>query len=92
MVKYGTYNDVAAFIMEPILGNGGHILPPDKEYFKIILTHFRKLDNHTGARDRYIEKLDIHVGELDRRTERVEASVDKLCKKSLNWAKRKKMW
>jgi len=36
MIKYGTYNDVAAFILEPMLGNGGHIIPPDKEYFKII--------------------------------------------------------
>jgi len=36
MIKYGTYNDVAAFIMEPMLGNGGHIIPPDKEYFRII--------------------------------------------------------
>lgn len=35
-IKYGTRNDVAAFIIEPVLGNGGHILPPDKEYFKIV--------------------------------------------------------
>lgn len=36
MVRYGSYNNVAAFIVEPILGNGGHILPPSNEYFKII--------------------------------------------------------
>jgi 4-aminobutyrate aminotransferase-like enzyme len=35
MIKYGTYNNVAAFILEPMLGNGGHIIPP-KGYFKII--------------------------------------------------------
>jgi 4-aminobutyrate aminotransferase-like enzyme len=35
-VKYGSYNDVAAFIIEPSQGNGGHMVPPDKEYFKII--------------------------------------------------------
>ncbi|MEM3703913.1 MAG: aspartate aminotransferase family protein, partial [Candidatus Bathyarchaeia archaeon] len=28
--------NVAAFILEPIQGNGGHMLPPSKEYFKII--------------------------------------------------------
>ena len=36
MIQYGSYHDVAAFIMEPMLGNGGHIIPPDKEYFRII--------------------------------------------------------
>ena len=36
MIKYGTYNNVAVFILEPMLGNGGHIIPPDKEYFRII--------------------------------------------------------
>ncbi|NQS89504.1 aspartate aminotransferase family protein [Patescibacteria group bacterium] len=35
MIQFGTYHDVAAFIMEPILGMGGHIVPP-QEYFKII--------------------------------------------------------
>jgi len=35
-IRYGTTNNVAAVIMEPVLGNGGHIAPPDKEYFKII--------------------------------------------------------
>lgn len=35
-IRHETYHDVAALIMEPILGNGGHIAPPDKEYFKII--------------------------------------------------------
>ncbi len=33
--KYQTAGDVAAFIFEPILGEGG-ILPPPKEYFKIV--------------------------------------------------------
>jgi 4-aminobutyrate aminotransferase/(S)-3-amino-2-methylpropionate transaminase len=36
IIRYGTYNNVAAFIAEPMLGNGGHIIPPDKEYFKIV--------------------------------------------------------
>ncbi len=36
VIKHGTYNDVAAFILEPIQGQAGHILPPDKEYAKII--------------------------------------------------------
>jgi len=36
MIKYGSQNDVAAFILEPILGNGGHIFPPSPEYGKII--------------------------------------------------------
>lgn len=35
-IRHETYNDVAALMMEPIIGNGGHITPPDKEYFKII--------------------------------------------------------
>lgn len=35
-IKFGSYDEVAAFVIEPILGNGGHILPPSKEYFKII--------------------------------------------------------
>jgi len=35
MIQFGTYHDVAAFIMEPILGMGGHIVPPEG-YFKII--------------------------------------------------------
>ena len=36
MIKYGSHNDVCAFILEPILGNGGHIFPPSPEYAKII--------------------------------------------------------
>lgn len=36
MIQEATYHDVAAFVMEPMLGVGGHIIPPDKEYFKII--------------------------------------------------------
>ncbi|MHA1754062.1 MAG: aspartate aminotransferase family protein [Candidatus Odinarchaeia archaeon] len=36
-LKWGVEEDsVAAFIQEPITGNGGHMLPPDKEYHKII--------------------------------------------------------
>lgn len=36
-VKYGASKDgVAAFILEPVQGNGGHQCPPDAEYFKII--------------------------------------------------------
>ena len=35
-LKYGTQGNVAAFIQEPVPGNGGHQMPPDKEYFKII--------------------------------------------------------
>ena len=35
-VKYGSSDDVAAFIMEPITGNGGHVQPPDSEYFHIL--------------------------------------------------------
>jgi len=34
-IQLSTHNDVAAFIIEPILGSGGQIIPP-KEYFKII--------------------------------------------------------
>jgi len=34
-IMYGSTN-VAAFIFEPIQGNGGVITPPSKEYFKII--------------------------------------------------------
>jgi 4-aminobutyrate aminotransferase-like enzyme len=33
VINYGTSNNVAAFIAEPILGEGGIIVPP-KEYFK----------------------------------------------------------
>jgi 4-aminobutyrate aminotransferase-like enzyme len=35
-IQYGTQGDVAAFIQEPVPGNGGHQVPPSKEYFKII--------------------------------------------------------
>lgn len=35
-INYASSNDVAAFIMEPIQGMGGNILPPDKKYFEII--------------------------------------------------------
>lgn len=35
MIQFGTHHDVSAFIIEPILGPGGHIVPP-LEYFKII--------------------------------------------------------
>jgi len=44
MIQFGSYHDVAAFIMEPILGMGGHIVPP-KEYFKII----RKICDRYGV-------------------------------------------
>lgn len=35
-IRYGTANDVAAFMIEPIQGNGGHTYPFNREYFKII--------------------------------------------------------
>jgi 4-aminobutyrate aminotransferase/(S)-3-amino-2-methylpropionate transaminase len=35
-IKYATSHDVAAFILEPIMGAAGHIVPPGKEYAKII--------------------------------------------------------
>ena len=35
-IKHATALDVAALIMEPITGNGGHISPPTPEYHKII--------------------------------------------------------
>src|SRR5208283_263344 len=35
------WNDVAAFIAEPILGEGGIIVPP-KDYFKVVLEIVRK--------------------------------------------------
>jgi 4-aminobutyrate aminotransferase-like enzyme len=34
-IKYGSANNVAAFIQEPVPGNGGHMVPP-KRYFKRI--------------------------------------------------------
>lgn len=36
VIRFGSHDDVAAFILEPVLGNGGHILPPSEEYAKII--------------------------------------------------------
>ncbi len=35
MIEYGSYDDVAAFVLEPMLGQGGHTIPP-KPYFQII--------------------------------------------------------
>jgi 4-aminobutyrate aminotransferase-like enzyme len=35
-LRFATSNDVAAFIIEPITGNGGHTFPFSKEYFKIV--------------------------------------------------------
>ena len=36
-LKWGSAKDnVAAFIIEPVQGNGGHMCPPSPEYFKII--------------------------------------------------------
>ncbi len=34
-IQYGTYNDVAAFVVEPMMGVAGNVFPP-KEYFRII--------------------------------------------------------
>jgi len=34
-IQYATYNDVAAFVIEPMMGVAGHIIPP-KDYFKIV--------------------------------------------------------
>ena len=44
-IRYGTGGNVATFIMEAILGNGGNITPPSKEYFKII----RRICNKYGV-------------------------------------------
>jgi len=44
MIKYGSYNDVAAFIIEPVQGSGGHVYPPDEEYSKIIMETCEKHD------------------------------------------------
>jgi len=44
MIKYGSHNDVAAFILEPLMGNGGHIYPPSQEYAKIIMETCQKHD------------------------------------------------
>ncbi len=35
IIQYGSYQDVAVFILEPMMGVGGHVIPP-KEYFKIM--------------------------------------------------------
>jgi 4-aminobutyrate aminotransferase-like enzyme len=35
-IKHETYGDVAAFILEPIQGQAGHVYPPDQEYAKIV--------------------------------------------------------
>jgi len=35
MIQYGSYDNVAAFVLEPMMGVGGHVIPP-QEYFKII--------------------------------------------------------
>ena len=35
-IDFGSSFDVAAFLLEPIQGMGGHVYPPDKEYSKII--------------------------------------------------------
>lgn len=42
IIKFDTYGDVAAFIVEPVLGEGGIISPP-KQYFKRVK---EVLDNH----------------------------------------------
>ncbi|MFQ5762276.1 MAG: aspartate aminotransferase family protein [Candidatus Bathyarchaeia archaeon] len=36
VIHYGSYNDVAAFILELVQGNGGHVHPPSEEYLKIV--------------------------------------------------------
>lgn len=41
ILQLHTWNDVAAFIAEPILGEGGIIVPP-KDYFKVVLEIVRK--------------------------------------------------
>lgn len=35
-IRHETNEDVAALLMEPMPANGGHLVPPDKTYFKII--------------------------------------------------------
>jgi len=42
VVRFHTSGDVAAFIMEPIQGEGGIIVPPN-EYFKIVSTIAKKI-------------------------------------------------
>jgi len=41
VLKYNTAGDVAAFIAEPVMGEGGIIVPPP-EYFRIAVGHARK--------------------------------------------------
>ncbi|MEM4246342.1 MAG: aspartate aminotransferase family protein [Candidatus Bathyarchaeia archaeon] len=43
-IKCGTSNDVAAFIQEPVQGNGGHQLPWTPEYYKVIREICNKYD------------------------------------------------
>jgi 4-aminobutyrate aminotransferase/(S)-3-amino-2-methylpropionate transaminase len=44
-IKLGSAEkNVAAFLLEPIQGNGGHMLPPSNEYFKIIRETCDKYD------------------------------------------------
>ncbi len=43
LIKYATVGDIAAFISEPILGEGGIIVPPD-EYLAEVVKIFREKD------------------------------------------------
>ena len=45
IIRFDSYNDVAAFVAEPVLGEGGIITPPEPYFRKIkeILTHYKIL-------------------------------------------------
>jgi 4-aminobutyrate aminotransferase-like enzyme len=45
IIHFNTYNDVAAFIAEPVLGEGGIITPPESYFKKVkeILDHYKIL-------------------------------------------------
>jgi 4-aminobutyrate aminotransferase-like enzyme len=44
VIEQGSSNDIAAFLLEPIQGMGGHIFPPSEEYSKIIAETCNKFD------------------------------------------------
>jgi len=44
----------------------------------LLLTHYRKLEEHIAELDRIEEKIGYHVDELGQHTRRVSASAEKL--------------